>query len=106
MAETGRWPMYVKLGYRTWIITSSLVLGNEVDGRTDIEDGRILIRPGRPADYTAEVVIHELSHAVWSHFDLQDNDEEEKVVTAMGKGWAELLARNPHLVAFLQEALK
>ena len=52
-----------------------------------------------------EVVIHELLHAMWMVWGLQDGDAEERVVGAFAVALTQCLRDNPQLVAWIDERL-
>lgn len=64
---------------------------------------RICLRPGTVVAKEAEVVIHEVFHAIFdvSGLDRVDNTPEEVAVNHMGYGWLQVLRDNPALYAYL-----
>ena len=79
-------------------------------GRTEHEKGRIALRhtPGRSEDSMRETLLHEITHAVWAVRGLNhnpkpadDDETEEYIVTCQTAGLLEVLAENPHVVAYL-----
>ena len=51
-------------------------------------------------------LIHELGHAIYFYYGIEDEDLEEKTVNQMGTGWAQIWKDNPDLVKFLNYAVK
>jgi hypothetical protein len=51
-------------------------------------------------------LIHEIGHAIYFFYGIEDADEEEKTVNQMGVGWAQIWKDNPDLVKFLNYAVK
>lgn len=51
---------------------------------------------------TAEVLLHEITHAIFNMFSLNDTSTEEQIAEAMGKGWAMVFLDNPWLTKFMQ----
>lgn len=63
-----------------------------------------VIRPLR-GSIARDVLAHELTHAMYDHFSLQDvvpAKYEEAIVEALGKGWLEMVRRNPRVIEYLQ----
>lgn len=57
--------------------------------------------PARAVD----TVLHEISHAIYHVFCLDDDEKEERVVTAMGRGLTLVFLDNPALVAWISRTL-
>lgn len=58
--------------------------------------------------FAVEVVLHEISHAIFDCFGLDDEDDalkEERVIHAMGCGWTQVFRDNPELVEWINETL-
>jgi hypothetical protein len=51
-------------------------------------------------------MLHEIGHAIYFFYGIEDADEEEKTVNQMGIGWAQIWKDNPDLVKFLTYAVK
>ena len=52
-----------------------------------------------------EVFIHEVLHAAWAGYYLQDTDEEERIVSTLAAGLTQVFRDNPEVVDFLQSEL-
>lgn len=77
---------------------------NELDGDCDKRRGVITIRPGLSHDAEAEVLLHEVLHAVTGSVGLDETlgaDTDEKVVRAITPTLLDTLRRNPALRAYL-----
>lgn len=48
------------------------------------------------------ILLHELNHALYWFFELDDSSPEERVVACMATGWATLYRDNPLLLKWLQ----
>lgn len=59
-----------------------------------------------PPDQQAEVLLHELLHALWDDRDLEDKASEEAAVTALAKGLCAMFVVNSKLPALLLSALE
>lgn len=83
---------------------------NDADGVTWDDRNLILIRvqPGAYESHYQEVLMHELTHAVWGAVkltqmvaDLPKDGLEENCILASAPGVLFLLKHNPHVVAYL-----
>lgn len=73
-------------------------------------------RPDRPAilidfeypdpQHILTVLIHEINHAIYSFYNIDDKMDEEKTVTAMAIGWVQVYKDNPKLVEFIRKVSK
>ena len=51
-----------------------------------------------------DTLVHELLHVIANDYGLfEDEDHEERVVSAMASGLIQILVRNPHLIPYLTE---
>lgn len=53
-----------------------------------------------------DTFLHEITHAIWWAVGVQDNDGEERTVTALATGWTQVFRDNPWLLDWLKKALK
>jgi hypothetical protein len=54
----------------------------------------------------ADTLIHEITHAIWWVYGLEDKDEEERTVATLSTGWTQVYRDNPSLLDWLKKALK
>ncbi len=55
----------------------------------------------------AEVLLHEIFHAVFRVWNIdKDKNEEEQIVSSFGNGTATVIADNPGVLRWIQKALK
>jgi hypothetical protein len=54
----------------------------------------------------AEVLLHEILHSIWATYNVKDEDKEERVVTTIAIGLAQVLRDNKDLAEWLRAALK
>lgn len=96
-------PATVAIGPHTYEVAVVDELGGDLIGDTDSTQLTIRLQAGMPDSVTAEVLLHELLHAVWDMTPLRDFDDavEESIVTALAPPLLDLLRRNPKLVALL-----
>lgn len=62
---------------------------------------RIVLDAGLHGLRAVEVVMHELTHAIWHLYGINPRWGEERTVTEIGRGWAHLLRDNPELLLWL-----
>jgi len=48
-------------------------------------------------------LLHELGHAIWWAYSLQQDDDEERIVATMALAWTQMYRDTPALVAWLAE---
>lgn len=53
----------------------------------------------------AETVLHEILHALWWSMHVKQKDGEERIVSALGVGVAQIVRDNPELIDWLVECL-
>jgi hypothetical protein len=51
-------------------------------------------------------LIHEINHAVYWAYGLEDEDKEERVVSTMAIGWTQIYRDNPHLIRWIEATSK
>lgn len=72
-------------------------------GRCDLRELRIRVRTDMPQPMQAEILVHEIMHAIWSHAYIDDvPKKEETIVSMLAMGFAQVLRDNPHVVKFIQ----
>jgi hypothetical protein len=49
--------------------------------------------------------LHEVGHAIYWAYAIEDEDKEEKVVTVFANGWAQVFRDNPKVLTFITEVL-
>jgi hypothetical protein len=54
----------------------------------------------------ADTLIHEIGHAIFSAYGLQDGDGEERTISTLATGWTQVYRDNPWLLDWLKKALK
>jgi hypothetical protein len=97
-------PAPVKIGRHT--VAFALIHPEEADnakvwGYYDPYGNRIVLDAGISGLRAVEVTIHELTHALFHLKNVNPRWGEEKTVTALGLGWANLLRDNPHLLLWI-----
>lgn len=97
-------PYPVKIGRH--IVSFALIHPQEADdakvwGYYDLGSKRIVLDAGISGLRAVEVVMHELTHALYHLKSVNPRWGEEKTVTALGLGWAHLLRDNPELLLWI-----
>jgi hypothetical protein len=54
----------------------------------------------------ADTLLHEITHAIWWVYGLEDKDEEERTVATLSTGWTQVYRDNPALLDWIRKALK
>ena len=75
-------------------------------GQCDNDISVILVGTDLTKQMQSNTLIHELFHAIYYVYNIQDNDEEERVVNTFANGWHQVLKDNPDLVNYLKRTLK
>lgn len=65
----------------------------------------IRIDPQAGCVKTVDTLIHELTHAIYWTYGIDDKDKEERVAGFMGTAWTQIYRDNPDLLRFIGEAL-
>lgn len=101
-------PKIIKIGYQD-IKVSEMDFVDESQGVYRADQSEIRIREGLEAREKLNTVLHEILHAIVYSYglknDFKDDDEEEKVVNALGNGLTEAFIRNPELMEFIKNAV-
>lgn len=53
-----------------------------------------------------EVFLHEITHAIWMIYGIEEGDKEERIVMAMGMAWTQIYRDNLELLKWLSKNLK
>lgn len=72
-------------------------------GECDRLNRVIRVRNNQNRDQLADSILHEVSHAIWELMALPEKAAEERVATAMGRGFGSLLRdpRNEDFMSYL-----
>lgn len=54
----------------------------------------------------ADTLQHEINHAIWWAYGIQEGDNEERTVAAFATAWTQIYRDNPWLLDWLKKALK
>lgn len=53
-----------------------------------------------------ETVLHEITHAIYDAYVIRAGDDEERTVTTLAKGWAQVYHDNPALLRWMSKVAK
>lgn len=103
-----RLPPYVRVGAHDWRIIlwpANKAIGEARNGECCSAMQEIRIQESLPTRYTAvDVVLHEITHAVYWGTSLDDKDEEERIVESISMGLTGLFRDNPWLPDWIKSA--
>ena len=71
-------------------------------GQCDSNQGLIYVDNSLPPDKEAVTLLHEIMHAIWVEWCLEDEDKEERTVDALAKGVTQTIVLNRYLRERLQ----
>ena len=71
-------------------------------GQFRAAEQQILIQHDMPTAIKAvDTFIHEVNHAIWWVYSLEEDDKEERIVTIMATAWTQIFRSNPWLAGWL-----
>ena len=79
---------------------------NEVFGEFSSVENTIHIDTSISTMQIAETLIHEINHAIYYIYSLDDSDQEERVVSMFATAWMQIYRDNPHFLVFICDILK
>lgn len=51
-----------------------------------------------------DTFLHEINHAIYWAYGMQDEDKEERIVSTFATAWQQIFRDNPEVIAFVSEA--
>jgi len=66
------------------------------------EHGTIFVSRELQPRFHLEVTLHEVLHAIWHNYNMNDQDDEERTVSQMAMGLAQVLVDNPELLRYIK----
>ena len=101
-------PTVIKLGYQDITVTEVDAIDN-TQGSYNNESHEIKIKSGQGDREKLNTLLHEILHAcIYSYglkCEFKDDEQEEKIVNALGNGLTEALVRNKALVEFIGKSV-
>jgi len=58
------------------------------------------------AAYAVDTLLHEINHAIYFTYGIKSEDDEERTVSTLSTGWAQVYRDNPWLLDWIKKALK
>lgn len=52
-----------------------------------------------------DTMLHEIGHAIYWAYDMDDEDKEERIVATMATGWTTIYRNNPELLSWIGKVL-
>lgn len=102
-------PTKVKVGWATYKIEvwhPAEAVGARRFGESNPISRVIRVDTSYSPQQTAETLLHEIIHCVYTMWDLDDEDKEEKIVSQIGTGLTTVWHDNPEVFAWIAENLK
>lgn len=62
----------------------------------------LAVRPQKVLD----TLLHEISHAIFWAYGIEDADKEERIVSALGTAWAQVYRDNPGLLPWISDLVE
>lgn len=75
-------------------------------GQCDNDTSTILIAKDLTKQMQVNTLIHELFHAIYYVYNIEEKDEEERIVNTFANGWHQVLSDSPALLNYLKRTLK
>lgn len=100
-------PAMVQIGYQDIKISEEDLV--EAQGCYQAEQSKIRIKEGMEAREKLNTLLHEILHAAIYTYglkkDFKDDEDEERLVNALGNGLTEVLVRNKELLEFIRQSV-
>ena len=99
----------VRIGHRRYRIqewSDAELVTTDSYGQCDKQRGIIYICTHLDAIVVADTFLHEILHAVWHEYNLQDDDREERIVHTLATGLTQVMHDNPELLTWLKKQTK
>src|SRR5688572_7820069 len=99
-------PKRLQVGYLTYAVEQWAKSPPDQCGECDNNWGIIKVDVQYGPQRTAEILLHEVLHAIYRNGAIEAGDEEERVVTILANQLSQIWRDNPELVTFLSESLR
>jgi len=94
----------LRIGYRYYQLkewAEPELVTTDSYGQCDKQRGIIYYCTHLEPALVAETLVHEINHAIWHEYNLQDDDREERIVHGFGTGWTQVWIDNPDLIKYI-----
>jgi len=102
-------PTKIKVGYRDFLVEwmpDEVVNDKQRLGITYLNSGIIQINPKQDVREQVNTLFHEVMHAVWWVYGLDEGElKEERVILTLANGLCGVFRDNPELAAWMQAIL-
>ncbi len=75
-------------------------------GRLSVNEKTISIDETLDRYQMLNTLIHEINHAIYWAYNIQDKDKEERIVTTFATAWTQIYRDNIDLLKFIEKARK
>lgn len=75
-------------------------------GECDKQQNIIRVRTDMPPQRIAEVLLHEINHAIWEVGACDELADEERVISAISMVWCQVWRDNPSLIACITKMVR
>ena len=101
-------PKQVKIGPYWFKIKSDETDPDEMEdfGECNTTTQTITVETNQQPMIVLDSLIHEINHAIWWVFQLEDTDVEEKIVSVMATGWTMVHGDNPELLQWICDTVR
>lgn len=99
-------PEKIKIGphnYNIVVIKEAMADAIGINGDTNLNMHRIRICESLKGSVLLEVLLHEILHAIYKQYSLEQKDKEERIVMSFGLGLTQVFVDNPDLLKFIQK---
>ena len=99
----------IRIGYRQYQVkawSDAELLTTESYGQCDKQRAIIYVCTHLDDDLVADTLLHEILHAIWHEYGLQDDDREERIVHTLASGFIQVMKDNPNAIRYLVKMSK
>lgn len=104
-AAVARLPPSVRVGAHDFTLLPLSIheaSGRRIWGRFEAAAQTIHLQQDMPTSAVAvDTILHEIGHAIWWAYGIQDDDKEERTVRTLATAWAQIFRDNPALIAWI-----
>ena len=97
-------PAHIKVGpFDVAVVEIAADVASRLREDGDFDGDTIHVAAGQHGPALADTVLHELLHAIFQTFALKDDDDEERIVSALATGIIGVLRDNPNFATWLTD---
>ena len=99
----------LRIGCRKYSVqewADSEMMTTDSYGQCDKQRGVIYICTHLDPIVVADTFLHEIMHAIWHEYNLQDSDQEERIVHTLSTGLVQVMLDNPQLLTWFRKQTK